>query len=198
MRRLPPESGTTSRSLWSGSIASRTAATSARRRHRRLSSKLPRSPTPLFVRRSSSISRRGSCRRAWKARSFAWRRALMEPVDTDDVAEARAKIAAAPPLNGTVELAGSEAICLNELARLVPNAQEDPAGRLLFVRVSGTEGVPRSMGHAGFVLRRDVGYLRVALRFGMRRREAGLLAARFPGHNVCSRSRGRRSGPSCA
>jgi uncharacterized protein YbjT (DUF2867 family) len=52
--------------------------------------------------------------------------ALMQPIDADDVAEALAEIAVAPPLNGTIELAGSETICLNELARLVLSAQEDP------------------------------------------------------------------------
>lgn len=51
--------------------------------------------------------------------------ALMQPVDADDVAEALAKAVSAPPLNGTVELAGSETICLNELARLILSAEED-------------------------------------------------------------------------
>jgi uncharacterized protein YbjT (DUF2867 family) len=52
--------------------------------------------------------------------------ALVQPVAPDDVAEALAEIAVAPPLNGTVELAGSEAICLDELARLILSAHEDP------------------------------------------------------------------------
>jgi uncharacterized protein YbjT (DUF2867 family) len=52
--------------------------------------------------------------------------ALVQPVAPDDVAEALAEIAVAPPRNGTVELAGSEAICLDELARLILSAHEDP------------------------------------------------------------------------
>jgi uncharacterized protein YbjT (DUF2867 family) len=51
---------------------------------------------------------------------------LIQPVAPDDVAEALAAIAVAPPLNGIVELAGSETICLDELARLVLSAHEDP------------------------------------------------------------------------
>jgi uncharacterized protein YbjT (DUF2867 family) len=52
--------------------------------------------------------------------------ALIRPVAPDDVADAIAAIAVAPPLNGTVELAGSETICLNELARLILSAHQDP------------------------------------------------------------------------
>jgi uncharacterized protein YbjT (DUF2867 family) len=52
--------------------------------------------------------------------------ALIQPVAPDDVAETLAEIAAAPPLNATVELAGSETICLDELARLILSAHEDP------------------------------------------------------------------------
>jgi hypothetical protein len=51
---------------------------------------------------------------------------LVQPIAPDDVAEALAEIAVAPPLDGTVELAGSEAICLDELARLILSAHEDP------------------------------------------------------------------------
>lgn len=52
--------------------------------------------------------------------------ALIQPVAPDDVAETLTEIAEEPPLNGTVELAGSEAICLDELARLVLSAHQDP------------------------------------------------------------------------
>jgi uncharacterized protein YbjT (DUF2867 family) len=52
--------------------------------------------------------------------------ALIQPVAPDDVAETLAGIAVAAPLNGTVELAGSETICLNELIRLILSAHEDP------------------------------------------------------------------------
>ncbi|HET9716507.1 MAG TPA: NAD(P)H-binding protein [Pseudolabrys sp.] len=52
--------------------------------------------------------------------------ALIQPVAPDDVAEVLAEIAVASPLNGTIELAGPERICLNELARLILSAHEDP------------------------------------------------------------------------
>jgi len=52
--------------------------------------------------------------------------ALIQPAAPDDVAEALAEIAVAPPLNGMIELAGPETICLNELARLILSAHEDP------------------------------------------------------------------------
>jgi uncharacterized protein YbjT (DUF2867 family) len=43
--------------------------------------------------------------------------ALMQPIVSDDVAQALAEIAVAEPQNGTVELAGPEAIRMDELAR---------------------------------------------------------------------------------
>jgi uncharacterized protein YbjT (DUF2867 family) len=52
--------------------------------------------------------------------------ALMQPIVSDEVAEALADIAAGPPANGTVEIAGPEAIPLNELAREVLSAKQDP------------------------------------------------------------------------
>jgi uncharacterized protein YbjT (DUF2867 family) len=51
---------------------------------------------------------------------------LIEPVAPDDVAELVAEVAEGPPLNGIVELAGPETICLHELARLILSAHEDP------------------------------------------------------------------------
>jgi uncharacterized protein YbjT (DUF2867 family) len=51
---------------------------------------------------------------------------LIQPVAPDDVAETLAEIAVAQPLNRTIELAGSEPICLHELARLVLSGHEDP------------------------------------------------------------------------
>jgi uncharacterized protein YbjT (DUF2867 family) len=50
----------------------------------------------------------------------------MQPIVSDEVAEALADIAAGPPANGTVEIAGPEAIPLNELAREVLSAKQDP------------------------------------------------------------------------
>lgn len=53
-------------------------------------------------------------------------RAMLQPIDSDDVAQTIADIAAAPALNGAIEVAGPEQICLNELARLILSAREDP------------------------------------------------------------------------
>lgn len=50
---------------------------------------------------------------------------MVKPVAPDDVAETLAEIAAGAPVNGTIELAGSEAICLHELARLILAGHED-------------------------------------------------------------------------
>jgi uncharacterized protein YbjT (DUF2867 family) len=52
--------------------------------------------------------------------------ALMQPIASDDVVEALADIALGTPLNGTVEVAGPEAIPLDELARQVLVARQDP------------------------------------------------------------------------
>jgi uncharacterized protein YbjT (DUF2867 family) len=52
--------------------------------------------------------------------------ALMQPVVSDEVVATLADIVAAPPLNGTVEVAGPEAIPLDELARELLSAREDP------------------------------------------------------------------------
>ncbi len=52
--------------------------------------------------------------------------ALIRPIAAEDVAELIADIAVAPPRNGTVELAGPETICLDELVRLILSAREDP------------------------------------------------------------------------
>jgi uncharacterized protein YbjT (DUF2867 family) len=43
--------------------------------------------------------------------------ALIQPIASDDVAAALADVAVAPPVNGTVEIAGPEAIPLDELVR---------------------------------------------------------------------------------
>ena len=51
--------------------------------------------------------------------------ALMQPVVSDDVAAALAKIAVAPPLNSMVELAGPEPIRQDELVRRYLVANED-------------------------------------------------------------------------
>lgn len=52
--------------------------------------------------------------------------ATIQPVAPDDVAEALATVAGGPPRNGIVELAGDEAIGLDEFVRLTLAAEEDP------------------------------------------------------------------------
>jgi uncharacterized protein YbjT (DUF2867 family) len=52
--------------------------------------------------------------------------ALMQPIAADDVAAALADVATNKPVNGTVEVAGPDAIRLDELARRVLSANDDP------------------------------------------------------------------------
>jgi uncharacterized protein YbjT (DUF2867 family) len=52
--------------------------------------------------------------------------ALLQPIAADDVAAALADVATNEPVNGTVEVAGPEAIRLDELARWVLAARKDP------------------------------------------------------------------------
>ena len=52
--------------------------------------------------------------------------ALFQPILSDDVASALARIAVAKPLNGTVELAGPDAIPFDEVVRQYLAAQNDP------------------------------------------------------------------------
>jgi uncharacterized protein YbjT (DUF2867 family) len=52
--------------------------------------------------------------------------ALMQPIASDEVVEALGDITLSAPLNGTVEIAGPEAIPLDELARQVLVARQDP------------------------------------------------------------------------
>jgi uncharacterized protein YbjT (DUF2867 family) len=52
--------------------------------------------------------------------------ALMQPIVSDEVAAALADVATAAPANGTIEVAGPEAIRLTELARKFLSAKEDP------------------------------------------------------------------------
>ena len=52
--------------------------------------------------------------------------ALMQPIVSDDVVAVLADIALGAPLNDTVEVGGPEAIPLDELAREVLSAREDP------------------------------------------------------------------------
>jgi uncharacterized protein YbjT (DUF2867 family) len=52
--------------------------------------------------------------------------ALMQPIASDDVVEALADVTLGAPLNRTVEVGGPEAIPLDELARQVLVARQDP------------------------------------------------------------------------
>ena len=52
--------------------------------------------------------------------------ALIQPIASDDVAAALAEVAVAPPVNGTLEVAGPEAIPLDELVRRFLRQIEDP------------------------------------------------------------------------
>ncbi|PDT45187.1 SDR family oxidoreductase [Sinorhizobium fredii] len=52
--------------------------------------------------------------------------ALIQPIASDDVAAALADVAVAPPINGTAEVAGPEAIPLDDLVRRFLKATQDP------------------------------------------------------------------------
>ncbi|CCE99561.1 conserved uncharacterized protein (plasmid) [Sinorhizobium fredii HH103] len=52
--------------------------------------------------------------------------ALIQPIASDDVAAALADVAVAAPVNGTVEVAGPEAIPLDDLVRRFLKATQDP------------------------------------------------------------------------
>lgn len=51
--------------------------------------------------------------------------ALMQPIVSDDVADALVEVALAAPLNGTVELAGPERLPLDEIVRQFLSANHD-------------------------------------------------------------------------
>jgi len=51
--------------------------------------------------------------------------ALMQPIAADDVAAAMSDVALDPPLNGMVEIAGPEKICMDELIRRFLEANHD-------------------------------------------------------------------------
>jgi len=52
--------------------------------------------------------------------------ALIQPIASDDVAATLADLAIAPPVNGTVEVAGPEAMPLDELVRRFLRSTQDP------------------------------------------------------------------------
>jgi uncharacterized protein YbjT (DUF2867 family) len=51
--------------------------------------------------------------------------ALVQPIVSDDVADALAEVTLGPPVNGTVEIAGPERLRLDELVRLFLSAKQD-------------------------------------------------------------------------
>ena len=67
---------------------------------------------------------------------------LVQPEAADDVAAALADVAVSAPVNGTVELAGPERFRLDELARRVLRAHNDPR------RVTAEADVLRDDGEA--------------------------------------------------
>jgi uncharacterized protein YbjT (DUF2867 family) len=73
--------------------------------------------------------------------------ALMQPIAADDVATAVADISLGRPLNGTIELAGPEAIRMDELARRFLSAKRDPrqVSTDVHARYFGTEVDDRSL-----------------------------------------------------
>ena len=71
-----------------------------------------------FIRRISDSSTEGNTVRLSPA--------LVQPEAADDVASTLAELAVGAPLNDTVELAGPEAFPLDELARRVLRANDDP------------------------------------------------------------------------
>ena len=73
--------------------------------------------------------------------------ALMQPIAADDVGGALADVSVGRPLNGTIELAGPEAIRMDELARRFLSAKRDPreVSTDVNVRYYGTEVDDRSL-----------------------------------------------------
>jgi uncharacterized protein YbjT (DUF2867 family) len=73
--------------------------------------------------------------------------ALMQPMAADDVAAALADISVGRPLNGTIEVAGPEAIRMDELARRFLSAKRDPrqVSTDVHARYFGTEVDDRSL-----------------------------------------------------
>ena len=73
--------------------------------------------------------------------------ALMQPMAADDVAAALADISVGRPLNATIEVAGSEAIRMDELARRFLSAKRDPrqVSTDVHARYFGTEVDDRSL-----------------------------------------------------
>lgn len=88
--------------------------------------------------------------------------AFIQPMAADDVANALAKFATNPPVNGTVEIGGPEKFRLDELARLSLKAGQDtrevitdPNGRYYGIRVEERSLIPDDDAKLGTILYED-------------------------------------------
>lgn len=76
---------------------------------------------------------------------------LIQPMAAEDVATAVAKVAAGPPLNGIVEIAGPEQFRLDEIVRRYLGARDDPRSVIAdpFARYAGALLEERTLVPAG-------------------------------------------------
>ena len=125
-RSSPPACATTWRCRWWARSACPTAATSAPRWRRSRSSRRRRCRTRSCAPRSSSSSWCRSPTRTPRARRARAVRAKLQPMAADDVAAALAEVVRQAPLNGACEVAGPQAIPLDELIGRVLRARKDP------------------------------------------------------------------------
>jgi uncharacterized protein YbjT (DUF2867 family) len=86
------------------------------------------SPIPYTIVRATQFFEfiRGIADSATDGQTVRLPSALFQPILSDDVAVALARIAVGKPLNGTVELAGPDAIPFDEVVRRYLAAQNDP------------------------------------------------------------------------
>ena len=73
--------------------------------------------------------------------------ALLQPIMSDDVADAVADVAAGAPVNGTIEIAGPERVPLDDMVRRYLSAKHDPRKVIAdtHARYFGTELDDRSL-----------------------------------------------------
>jgi uncharacterized protein YbjT (DUF2867 family) len=73
--------------------------------------------------------------------------ALLQPIMSDDVADAVAGVAVGAPVNGTIEIAGPERVPLDDMVRRYLNAKHDPRNVIAdtHARYFGTELDDRSL-----------------------------------------------------
>ncbi len=102
-----------------------TADISAPRSRRRSSSRRPLCPTRSCAPRSSTSSSAPSRSRTMRPTGSTCRRRSCSPSPPSDVSAALADVAVAPPVNGTIEIAGPEPIGLDKLVRRLLEARGD-------------------------------------------------------------------------